>query len=569
MATLTRNLFRGQGERDHRLRVTEGHWPTDMAGSVFVVGPDKREPDGHWFAEAGLLERIELVPGRDGRIAVTHRIIDTPIQRIKRRLGFLFRRLQFMELSPFGVTNLANTNVQSIDGRLFVGYDAGRPVEVDPVTLRFVTHVGGNDEWLQAAPGLLEPLCAVAAHPASDFDERAMYFVNYTQIAPPGAAKETWLARWQLDGPVRRWRVEGMSPFDSIHDIKATEHHLVFSDLPFVVEPGLFKGDPRTLRNQEHTTLWIVAKADLRSTAPGGSVRATEVRLPMPTGHLFVDYAEVDGQLRVVLQQVPLGDLLLTMTAESLDHRNGAPIDRDYEGLIALAVQPSVIGRYVIDLETGAVLDAETAMDVERVWGGILATTDTYSPAARARQRQLWYAGVGFDPDLIPEEWWQLYGSATDGVVAPGDLPDHAIPGSLARFDLESMKVAEVWSYDPGTFPSPPTYVPRVGAEDPDDGYIVVVVHQDGDKEVQVFDAHHIEAGPLARATAPGFNPNLMLHSCWMEDRSGPRPSAYRVTMWRDVVGALRGMPGVFGGFFRMGKAIAAEEKAKAQTARS
>ena len=33
-----------------------------------------------------------------------------------------------MELSPFGVTNLANTNLTAIEGRLFVGYDAGRPV---------------------------------------------------------------------------------------------------------------------------------------------------------------------------------------------------------------------------------------------------------------------------------------------------------------------------------------------------------------------------------------------------------------------------------------------------------
>ncbi|HWJ98133.1 MAG TPA: carotenoid oxygenase family protein, partial [Acidimicrobiales bacterium] len=283
MATLTKNLFRGQGERDHALDVVEGHWPTDVEGAVYVVGPDKRAPEGHWFAEAGLVEKIRLVPDRRGRIGVQHRVIDTPLQRIKRRFGFLFRRVAFMELSPFGVTNLANTNIQSIDGRMFVGYDAGRPIEIDPETLRFITPVGSNAEWLQAAPGVFEPLCAVAAHPASDFEEQALYFVNYTQIAPPGVPKETWLARWALDGPVQRWRVEGMSAFDSIHDIKATEHHLVFSDLPFVVEPEMMRGQPRSRRIQEHTSLWIVAKEDLRRTPPGGAVRAVEVRLPMPT----------------------------------------------------------------------------------------------------------------------------------------------------------------------------------------------------------------------------------------------------------------------------------------------
>lgn len=556
MATLTKNLFWGQGPRNDRLRVVEGHWPTDVEGSVFTVGPDKRAPGGHWFGEQGLLEKIHLVPDAEGCIAVEHKLIDSPVYRLRRWLPFLFAKVQFMELSPFGVTNMANTNVQSIDDRLFIGYDAGRPVEVDPETMRYVTPVGANDEWLQAAPGVLEPLCAVAAHPASDFEERALYFINYTQISPPDVAAETFLARWDLHGAVERWRVSGMSPFDSIHDIKVTEHHLVFSDLPFVVEPGMFKGDPRSLRNQDHTKLWIVAKADLRSTPPGGTVRATEVQIPMPTGHLCVDYDEVDGKLRVVLQQIPLSDLMITLTRESVDHRTGKLIDPNYEGLIALATQPSVVGRYVIDATTGAVLDAETAIDEQRVWGGVLPTTDTYRPEARAHQRQLWYAGAGYDPDLISEDWWRLYGDATDGVVAPSDLPAHAIPGSLSRIDLESMKVAEVFSYENGAFPSPPTFVPRAGATDPDDGYVVVVVHQDGPKEIQIFDAGHIEAGPLARATSPTFNPGLLLHSCWMADRIGPRPSAYRVPLGRDIKGAVRGMPGVFKSIAKMGKSM-------------
>ena len=561
MATLTKNLFWGQGERDHRLPVVEGHWPDDLEGAVFIVGPDKRRPGGHWFGEHGLLEKIHLTPDADGRLRVEHRRVDSPVNRLRRRLPFLFKKVQFMELSPFGVTNMANTNVQPIDGRLFVGYDAGRPVEVDPETLCFLTPVGGNDEWLQAAPGLLEPLCAVAAHPAPDFDEHALYFVNYTQISPPGEAADTFVARWGLDGPVQRWRVGGMSPFDSIHDIKATRHHVVFSDLPFVVEPTTFAGGERTQRNQDHTKLWIVAKDDLRTTPAGGTVAATEVRIPMPTGHLYVDHDEVDGLLRVVLQQIPLTDLMLTMTRDSIDHRNGAAIDPNYEGLIALALQPSVVGRYVVDPTTGEVVESEVAVDEERVWGGVLATTDTYRPEARAHQRQLWYGGVGFDPDLVPEEWWRLYGDAADGVVAPADLPHSAVPGSLARIDLESMKVAEVFSYEAGAFPSPPTFVPRARAADPDDGYVVVVVHRDGPKEVQVFDANHIEAGPLARATSPTFNPNLMLHSCWMPDRVGPRPSTYRVSIGRDLKGALLGLPGVLGGLFRMGRALRADAR--------
>lgn len=557
MATLTTNLFWGQGERDHRLTVVEGHWPDDVEGAVYIVGPDKRRPGGHWFGEHGLIEKIRLVPDAGGRVAVEHRRVNTLVNRLRRRLPFLFTKVAFMELSPFGVTNFANTNLTAIGDRLFVGYDAGRPVEVDPATLRHLTPVGANDEWLQGVPGLVEPLCAVAAHPGPDHDDHALYFVNYNQVSPPGVAAETHVARWRLDGPVERWRIEGMSPFDSIHDVKATAHHVVFSDLPFQVGPETFRGDPPAQRNQSHGTLWIVAKADLDARAPGGAVRAVEVRLPMPTGHLFVDHDEVDGRLRVVAQHAPLADLVLTLTAASVDHRNGQPIDTDYEGLIALALQPSTFGRYLIDPVTGLVADAEQAVDADRAWGGVLATTDTYRPAARAHQRQLWCAGIGFDPDLVPEDWWQLYGDATDGVVAPADLPTTAMPGTLSRVDLEAMKVAEVWTYADGAFPSPPTFVPRSGATDPDDGYVVVVVHRNGPKELQVFDAAHIEAGPLARATAPGFNPNLMLHSVWMPDRIGPRPSTYRVPVRRDVRGAVKGLPDVLKGLAAMGKAMA------------
>ena len=60
-----------------------------------------------------------------------------------------------------------------------------------------------------------------------------------------------------------------------------------------------------------------------------------------------------------------------------------------------------------------------------------------------------------------------------------------------------------------------------------------------------MFDALHIERGPLARATSPSINPNLLLHSTWMPDRVGPRRSSYRIGLWQDLMGAIRGVPGV------------------------
>ncbi|MEO6627965.1 MAG: carotenoid oxygenase family protein, partial [Aquihabitans sp.] len=214
MATLTENLFRGSGDADHRLSVIEGAWPTDMDGSVFIIGPDKRQAKGHWFDAPGLLCRIDARPDSYGHIVVRQRRVRTRLLRIRELAPWLFAKVAFAELSPFGVTNLANTNVEAIEGRLFVGYDAGRPIEIDPETMAVITPVGSNREWFQAIPGLLEPMIAVAAHPAAAPDEGALYFVNYTPVPGPDGPT-AFLARWALDGPVRRWPLTGVAPFDS------------------------------------------------------------------------------------------------------------------------------------------------------------------------------------------------------------------------------------------------------------------------------------------------------------------------------------------------------------------
>lgn len=542
MATLTTNLFRGTGETDHRLSVVEGTWPDDLHGAVFVVGPDKRRPGGHWFDGPGLLCRIDPRPGPDGRIAVRQRRLRTRLVRLGEKVPWLFAKLAFAEVSPFGITNLANTNVEPIADRLFVGYDAGRPVEVDPDSLTVVTPVGDTSEWFQAMPGLVEPMVAVAAHPATDPDARTMWFVNHTPVPGPDGPT-AHIARWRLDGPVERWPVTGLEPFESIHDIKASRDHLVFCDLPFAVGPETFGIGERTRPNADVTQLSIVAKADLDRIPPGSPVPATVTTIAMPTGHLSVDEDEPDGLLTVYLEHIPLADLMIRLREGAEVHGGGPPIDGEYEGLITLAVQPGAVGRYRIDPSTGEVVERDLAWD-DRFWGPVLATRDRFTTAARARARQLWFAGIGFEPDLVPEEWWRLYGDADlNCLVHPKDLPTEPVPASLVRFDLDAMEIVERWTFDGGAFASPPQFVPRRGSTAPDDGYVLTMVHRDGDKELQLFDAAAIGDGPVARASAPGFRPPLLLHSCWMPPRSAGRRSDYRVPLWADVRGSIRDLP--------------------------
>src|SRR5690606_26244946 len=155
-----------------------------------------------------------------------------------------------------------------------------------------------------------------------------------------------------LDGPVERWPVTGLEPFESIHDIKASRDHLVFCDLPFAVGPETFGIGQRTRPNADVTHLSIVAKADPDSSPAGSPVPATVTTIAMPTGHLSVDEDETDGLLTVYLEHIPLADLMIRLKEGAEVHGDGPPIDGEYEGLIALAVQPGVVGRYRIDPTT-------------------------------------------------------------------------------------------------------------------------------------------------------------------------------------------------------------------------
>src|SRR5690606_17963638 len=185
----------------------------------------------HCCDALGLSWRVDARAGPSGRIPVRTGRVRTRVLRIREKVPFLFAKIAFAEVSPFGVTNFANTNVEVIEDRLFVGYDAGRPIEVDPDSLSYLTAVGSNGEWFQAMPGLFEPMISVAAHPAAAHDEPALYFVNYSPVPAPDGSTQVHLARWSLDGPLQRWPLSGVEPFDTIHDVKVTEHHVVFADL--------------------------------------------------------------------------------------------------------------------------------------------------------------------------------------------------------------------------------------------------------------------------------------------------------------------------------------------------
>ncbi len=225
------------------LTVLEGTLPPDLKGHWIAMGPvgsvamtplpgEPNYPgsDGtSLFNGDAMLHRFDC--DRAGEMRLTSRLIKTPCFYADRAstLGTRFSDFKFFSsgLGRFsfilGFRNEVNTACIPVKfagddhWRLLVTWDAGRPYEIDPVSLKVITPVGRNDEWReQFLPLKVGPfkLVTTATHHAYDDHTQELFTINFgksllTMIAPvlvSGAGVLTrlgpisrlirWLFRW-------------------------------------------------------------------------------------------------------------------------------------------------------------------------------------------------------------------------------------------------------------------------------------------------------------------------------------------------------------------------------------
>ncbi|XXT24104.1 carotenoid oxygenase family protein [Sorangium sp. So ce429] len=201
-------IHRDESNKEVPLAVVDGAIPEGLSGHLFVVAPvgnhdDKnREPRKNTLLNGdGMVYRVDFDRGsRSAR--VTSRLVkpfcffadealtrDAKIRKPKwSDLGFM--DLGIARMSPrLGARNFGNTALVPMptkDGtRLLITYDVGRPIEIDPVTLRTRTPVGWNNEWRSAfteefSPGPFK-LILTTAHPVWDMKTGHLFTVNYTR----------------------------------------------------------------------------------------------------------------------------------------------------------------------------------------------------------------------------------------------------------------------------------------------------------------------------------------------------------------------------------------------------
>ncbi len=561
-------------ELDVELQVVDGAFPADLHGHYFMVCPLPWQDGTVLVNGDGMVFRLDFT---ESSSRVVSRLVRPPCFYAEKAVvgtdaAFTNPQGSPARMSPaLGIRNQANTGLVPMGpGRLLVTYDAGRPIEIDAQTLETVTPVGYQSEWkpaLETPPGLpvqiigeVFPMVLSSAHPTWDPHTNELFLVNYGQgaieVLGTSLLGETFtsLLRWTGQGALESYAlVDGAGAPVAIemsaHQMHVTERYVVLQDSSFRTETEKMFDAAAFTPQASQTTLWVVDRTHLATASSGGEVVARRVTLPRESPHFMVDYANPKGLLTVHLIHNNGYDASEWLIASDRQLSPDAPVRTDLHGMLAGPTDVNAIGRYVIDVAQQRVLPASVQLmqDDDHTWGLTLYThRGTHSPD----RHEVYFAiSTGFTSELCLDRVAPSYAQHPHRNVSIADLPfEEGRPASLLRFEPDAGGIVDGYAFGPGRFISSPQFVPRPGAADDGDGYVVLTVVSDdtqtpgssGD-EFWVFDAADLAGGPLCRLGHPELNLPFTLHTTWLETLE-PRQAAYAVDARTDLEPRMDGL---------------------------
>ena len=518
---IPRSLFSMATPEDHDLTVVAGEWPADLGGELVISAPHPSTFAGpHPFFGDGTTYRLSLEPGThgapDGRHAWRQRRIESPSARLRAARPELFTPTMIGVQSPFGHTNAANTAPLPWGDRLFMTWDAGRPVEIDPVTLGYLGEVGHRSEWatFEVGPQPVLPLIMTTAHPVIDPDRDVLWTVNTFWGA-------LHVVRWDGHGPVESWPIAGATIPQSVHTITQTRDWLIVGDCAFHVEPQVLAGGDRTEPANVDAPVYLIRKAALDSTPPGTEVPCQSFQISPEINHYYATYDDSDG-IRILFEHTESADIAMTQQAGDVDAL-GRPCDPALRGLYGFPMAPDRTTMVVIDPETARVVHRAELREPELLWTRQLNAMD-WSTEGRTRPTLHHTVHQGWRPEGVTQKMLALYGDRVDRTLLPSE---ETVP-LLASMDVDDLQLVAHHEFALDDFPTSPIFVPRDPGADPSmsryagsspgghDGYVVVPLMNDDGFRVEVFNADDVARGPIATLAAPGVTMPFVLHSAWM-----------------------------------------------------
>ena len=543
-----------QTDLDVNLHVLSGTLPSDMTGHAFTTYPHPMDDDSPQFIGDGMVVRLDFEPDRVGLFRQNVRTPCFYADQATRGTEYEFQPSGMARISlSLGSRNSLNTNFLVMDDRLFLAYDGGRPWEIDPVTLQPVTPVGAFDEWTSMVPSWIGwlrpwpfPVVLTCAHPVREPRTGEMYTINFGMNAAI-LAPFTRLIRWDGNGALQSWNLvdeEGnnVEIVQSAHQIAVTEDYIVFIDIALRMEWEDTLGLGTTRAQIPDATIWVARRTDIH--AGNTNVVCKEIIVPRESTHFQVDYLNPDGKITLYISHNCATDPSEFLASDDINPLTHRPVRADMVGFFASGTDACALGRYVIDVESKAILDSDVLYDDECMMSTAALYTHKEMDVRDVYENVYWLS-LGYSEELRLDRLEELYADYPYRRFDIADLPRETLPGVLFRVYQPTMEIEDKYAFPNGRLPISPQFVPREGSASDTDGYIVTWVCSDdtatesssGD-ELWIFDAANLAQGPLARLGHPDLDIPFTLHTAWMPS-IGPRTSTYQVPLRDDIGNAV------------------------------
>ncbi|MEC7985920.1 MAG: carotenoid oxygenase family protein [Myxococcota bacterium] len=548
---IPRSILYGTDEyASFQLNVLSGTLPDDVSGHLFIAHPIPFEDGGAVVLGEGMIERLDL-----SNHQLTRRMLKPPCYYIDQATldeSSAFYNAGLARISfSLGARAMLNTAFLPMENRILIASDASRPWSFDPNSLELKSPIGWMDEWFNALPSVLDSfmtwpcqLTMSTAHPAFDPQTGEMFTVNWGMnllaVNGIGGLGFIHLLVWDGIGDFRRYRLktdwlhlDNVKIQQSVHQIAVTSDHIIILDTAFVSEMEDLLGGAGMQPQSSESVFWIIPRSEL--VGEDTTVQAQRFNIPREAAHFVADYDSSSGRITLhVGHQVASDASEVIVDGDSL--YTGAPSNPELNGMLSATTDIGVLGRYVIDTQSGTLVESKVLHD-ERLYGGPSLYT-FHGNHAPAQFQEIWWLSFGLSPELRLQKTEGAYANHPYRHTALSDLPTESVPPSLCRVDAVNLEIVDDYSFPQGRWASSPNFIPKTGGAQ-NEGYIYCTVVSDDDQtpgstgdEIWIFDAQNLAQGPLCRLGSPNLKLPLTRLSVHLE--ALPTGDAYEISVFED-----------------------------------
>ncbi|NNJ89486.1 MAG: hypothetical protein HKP53_08790, partial [Eudoraea sp.] len=397
-----------------------------------------------------------------------------------------------------------------------------------------------------------------------------------------GMKNRVYLLRW--DGlKVHRWTVvdaktgKPIAVSQCMHQNNLSRDYIVLSDSAFKFSADIMMSNPfphnedleRKLRDltaitqEPFTPIFIIKKSDLKVS--NKTVKAKKIVIDLETVHFSMDYENPDNMITIhTAHNAASCSAEWVRSYDTLSIYNDLPPgqSRAKQNTVGLMTCGEMdigrIGKFVIDAEKALIIEdpkihltGKEQKNGAHTWAIALHTyRDIISATEKVDKiRHIYWQSYGADPRYLTKFIEDLYSDYPHRIIPVKEMIEmnkQCIPYCLSRQNTETMTLEDCFVFEFNQNLRSMQFIPRRGSGnsvDPQmDGYIFCTMIvgpanmelDEYSREIWIFDAADLEAGPVCKLSHPDMNYAFTIHSAWIEECVS-QVTPYKVNVEEDL----------------------------------